>query len=82
MSGSTLPKAVLASPSQEERIEDASLVALRSSRYFEIVRTNAETSLQDMHQARIKALRKELDFFKESKWKYETIDKYIGQSSQ
>ena len=81
MSGSNLPKAILSSPSfSEEKFDGTSLSAtLKQTRYFEIVRTNAGQSLQDMHQNRIKNLRKELDYLKDTEWKYESIDKYIGQ---
>ncbi|RZC35347.1 hypothetical protein BDFB_014492, partial [Asbolus verrucosus] len=59
MSGSNLPKAILSPPPfQEEKSEGTSLSAtLRLTRYYEIVRTNAMQSLQDMHQNRLKALR-------------------------
>lgn len=81
MSGSNLPKAILSTPSsQEEKCESPSVSStLRHSWYYEIVRTNASQSLQDLHQNRIKKLRKELDYLKETEWKYENIDKYIGQ---
>lgn len=68
------------SPTQEERSEDSSVVAIKFTKYFEVVRTNAENSLQEIHQSRIKTLRKELDYIKETNWKYEPVDKYIGQS--
>lgn len=65
-------KTIVATPPQEERNEDP--FAIRCSKHFEIVRTNAESSLQDMHQAKIKLLRKELDFIKATNWKYSSVD--------
>lgn len=82
MSGSSLPKCILFSPAQEERNEDPSLAALKCTKYYEIIKTNAESSLQELHQNRMKSLRKELDYLKETVWKYEPIEKYIGQSTQ
>lgn len=82
MSASNLPKCILFSPAQEERNEDPSLAALKCTKYFEIIKTNADTSLQELHQNRMKSLRKELDFLKETAWKYEPIEKYIGQCAQ
>lgn len=48
----------------------------------EKVFTNAVSVSQEMHLGRIKALRKELDYLKETEWKYQPVDKYIGQSSE
>ncbi|EEZ99941.1 hypothetical protein TcasGA2_TC002737 [Tribolium castaneum] len=81
MSGSNLPKAILSTPSsQDEKSEGPSVSStLRLTWYHEIIRTNATQSLQDLHQHRVKTLRKELDYLKETEWKYESIDKYIGQ---
>lgn len=73
----SLPKTIISSPNQEERNEDPP-TAVKSTRHFEIVRTNAEGGLQEIHQTRIKSLRKELDYLKETNWKFESIDKYIG----
>lgn len=67
-----IPKTIIATPPQEERNEDP--FAIRCSKHFEVVRTNAESGLQEMHQARIKLLRKELDFIKETNWKYSSVD--------
>lgn len=63
---------VVSTPPQEERNTDP--FAIRCSKHFEVVRTNAESGLQEMHQAKIKSLRKELDFIKETNWKYSSVD--------
>lgn len=68
----TVPKTIVATPPQEERNEDP--FAIRCSKHFEVVRTNAESGLQEMHQTAIKLLRKELDTIKETNWKYSSID--------
>lgn len=73
----TVPKTITATPPQEDRNEDP--FSVRCSKQFEIVRKNAEIGLQEIHQARIKLLRKELDYIKETNWKYSTIDNYKGQ---
>lgn len=67
-----VPKTIIATPPQEERNEDP--FPIRCSKHFEVVRTNAESGLQEMHQAKIKLLRKELDFIKETNWKYSSVD--------
>lgn len=59
---------IIATPPQEERSEEP--FAVRCSKQFEVIRTNAESALQEMHHARIKMLRKELDYIKETNWKY------------
>jgi hypothetical protein len=68
MSGSNLPKAILSPPSSpEEKCEPLSLSStIKLTRYYEIVRSNATQSLQDIHQNKIKTLRKELDYLKET----------------
>lgn len=75
MSTLNLPKCILFSPSQEERNEDPSLAALKCTKYYEIIKTNADSSLQELHLNRIKSLRKELDYLKETAWKH-------GQNAQ
>lgn len=35
--------------------------------------------LKEAHQKRLKTLRKELDYLKNSAWMYQPIDKFIGQ---
>lgn len=82
MSTPNLTKSVLSSSPSEEKTEDPSQTVLKHARFYEVLRTNATNGIQEMHQNRIKSLRKELDFIKETKWKFEPIDKYIGQASQ
>ncbi|CAH2008310.1 unnamed protein product [Acanthoscelides obtectus] len=75
---STVPNATL-SLGLDDKSEDTTPFG-KAVRCYEIVNTNAEGSIQDMHQNRIKSLRKELEYLKETSWKYDPIDKYIGQS--
>lgn len=35
--------------------------------------------LKEAHQKRLKILRKELDYLKNSAWMYQPVDKFIGQ---
>lgn len=71
-------KAVLSSSIQDEKGDD--LTALRAaSKIQEMVNTNLALASQELHQNRIKSLRKELEYLKETEWRYEPIDKYIGQ---
>lgn len=82
MSGSNnIPLAMLSPPPAiDEKAETPSLQAtLRAAIYYEVVRSNAGQAIKDMHNERIKALRKELDYLKETEWKFSNIDKYIGQ---
>lgn len=82
MSTLNVPKCILFSPAQEERNDDPSLAALKSTKNYEIIKTNQDSSMQELHQNRLKSLRKELDHLKETAWKYEPIEMYIGQSAQ
>lgn len=82
MSASNMPKSILLSPSQEDKSEDLSCTALKSTKLYEITKVSVDQGVQEIHQNRIKSLRKELDFIKETEWKYEPTDIYIGQCSQ
>lgn len=82
MATSNLPKAVLSSPGQNEANDDSSSTAIKTSaKFHEMVKINCTQTFQELHQTRIKNLRKELDHLKETEWKYEPIDKYLGLSS-
>lgn len=71
---------MLNSPAQNKNNEDNTLSSVKScAKFGETVQVHSSQSLQELHQNRLKLLRKELDFVKESDWKYENIDKYIGQ---
>lgn len=73
-----IPKSVLSSPLQDEKGDD--LNALRNAALMhQIVNISVPIASQEIHQERIKMLRKELEYLKETEWKYENIDKYIGQ---
>lgn len=76
----TLPKSVLSSPSRNESDEDPNFLAVKTrTKFYEIVDTNSKQSEKESHQNRMQSLRKELDYLKETEWKYQPIDKYIGQ---
>lgn len=79
MSGSNLSKSILSDPLPPEDKQESVSVILRLTKYFELVRTNAAQSLDEMHQNRLKILRKEMDHLRETEWKYDPIEKYIGQ---
>lgn len=79
-----LPKSVLSSPNQCETIEETqrshdNLIIGRAT-FNEIVRVDARECQQEAHQSRIKNLRKELEYLKSTNWKYQPIEKYVGQS--
>lgn len=79
MSNPKVPQAINFS-SQEDRIEEPMIPALKCAKYSEMVKSNADSSIQELHENRLKNLRKEIDFLKETSWKYNPIEKYIGQS--
>lgn len=82
MATSNLPKAVLFSPNDPDVNEDATSQSIKTSAKFnERIIIGCAQTMQESHQARIKALRKELDYLKDTEWKYEPIDKYMGQST-
>lgn len=73
-----IPKALFSSPLQDDKADDLS--ALRTAaKINELVNVSASLASQEAHQTRIKSLRKELEFLKETEWKYEPIEKFIGQ---
>lgn len=76
MSASNLPKNVLSSqsPSDREAVTVKSML-----KFHEIIHDNVTQTENELHQNRMKNLRKELDYLKETEWKYQPIEKYIGQ---
>lgn len=79
MSSSNIPKSIFSSPSQLDKSDDLSTVR-NSAKLNEIVHLNSSLTVQEMHQNRMKMLRKELQYLKDNEWKFEPIDKYIGQN--
>lgn len=73
-----LAKAVLSSPNNQDEEKDPTKL-MYSNRLFEFIRKDTNISVQEVHKNRIKSLRKELDYINETKWKYEPIEKYMGQ---
>lgn len=79
MPNSNTPKSFFSSPSQIDKSDD--LITIRNSlKLNEIVQHNSSLTAQEMHQNRMKMLRKELQYLKENEWKFQPIDKYIGQN--
>lgn len=72
-----IPKSVLSSPQQGDRDDAATL--RRAAMMHEIVNMNISLASQEIHQNRIKQLRKETEYLKETEWKYEPVEKFIGQ---
>lgn len=83
MASTNLPKTVLLSPGQCVSSEDPQLspysTVRNRAKFNEIVYVNALQGQEEAHQNRLKNLRKELDYIKSTAWKYDPIEKYIGQ---
>lgn len=85
MSNSNVPKCIQLSPaeamknSEEEDKLLTSLPAYKNAELLMLVQTNQEAIEQEMHQNRMRELRKELLYLEDTAWKYEPIEKYIGQ---
>lgn len=67
-----IPKAIITTPPKADINDDS--YSLKCCRQFEVVTINAESGLQEMHQARIKILRKKLDYIKDTNWKFSSSD--------
>ena len=86
MSSSSLSKTVLSSPGQSES-QASEISSSPTSSSLIISRLKFEHSVdqtlsqmvRDGHNKRMKMLRKELDYLQSTAWKYQSIDKYIGQ---
>lgn len=72
-----IPKSVFSSPQLEDKDDTSTL--RKAAIMHEILTVCAFTNPQEIHQNRIKMLRKQTDYLKETEWKYEPIDKFIGQ---
>lgn len=86
MSLSGLSKTVLSSPGQSESqtselsSSPTSSSAILSRLKFEhSIDQNLSQLARDGHNKRLKTVRKELDYLQSTAWKYQSIDKYIGQ---
>lgn len=85
MSSSGLSKTVLSSPGQSEPQASEISSSPTSSAVFSRLKFehSVDQSLsqlaRDGHSKRLKILRKELDYLQSTAWKYQSIDKYIGQ---
>lgn len=77
-----LSRAVLSSPNQRENNEvPTSSRTLLLLKFDALVHVNHTEDQREAHQKRLKNLRKELlDNFNNLSWKYQPIEKYIGQS--
>ncbi|RZF35673.1 hypothetical protein LSTR_LSTR014289 [Laodelphax striatellus] len=83
----SLPKTVLSSPIQNES-QGTSLNSATPTKCltfpllkFEetVEKSRLQLGEQEALQKRLGNLRKELDYLQETAWKYQPIDKYIGQ---
>lgn len=72
-----IPKRILFSPQQDDK-DDATTLR-KAAMMHEIVKVNAALASQEMHQNRIKMLRKQTEYLKETEWKYEPVVKFLGQ---
>lgn len=72
-----IPKSARSLPQQDDKDDTTAL--RKAAMMHEIVNLNLLLSSQEMHQNRIKILRKQTEFLKETEWKYESVDKFIGQ---
>lgn len=72
-----IAKSVLSSPQLDEKDDMATL--RKAAMVHEIVNENVSLASQEMHENRIKTLRKETEYLKETEWKYEPIEHFIGQ---
>lgn len=72
-----IPKSVFSSPQLDDKDDTNTL--RKAAIIHEILNLSASTNSQEIHQNRIKMLRKQTDYLKETEWKYEPIDKFIGQ---
>lgn len=80
MSSSGVSKTVFSSPGQVEQGSEVGSSVVMSRLLFEHTVDQNHTFLQrDEHQKRLKTLRKELDYLQTTAWKYQPIEKYIGQ---
>jgi hypothetical protein len=85
MTSSGLSKTVLSSPGQSESQASEISSSPTSSAVFSRLKFehSIDQSLsqlaRDGHNKRLKMLRKELDYLQSTAWKYQAIDKYIGQ---
>lgn len=71
-----------AEPMKNDSEEDkllATLPAYKNAELLMLVQTSQETIEQELHQNRMRELRKELQYLEDTAWKYEPIEKYIGQ---
>lgn len=86
MSSSGLSKTVLSSPGQSESQASELSSSLPSStavlsrlKFEHTIDQSLSQLARDGHNKRLKMLRKELDYLQSTAWKYQPIDKYIGQ---
>lgn len=85
MSNLNVPKCIQLSPAKATKNSDSedksleSLPAYQNAELLMLVQTSQEEIEQELHQNRMRELRKELQYLEDTAWKYEPIEKYIGQ---
>lgn len=79
MSQTNLSNETSSSPSESE--EESKSLSTINKHFDQSTTSSAPTAVEEeSHQARMKTLREQLDYLKNTEWKYEPIEKYIGQA--
>lgn len=85
MSSNSLPKTVLSAPAQTVASGDGQMSAYSSIRnkanFNEMVYVNALQCHEEAHQNRLKSLREELEYLKNTAWQYEAIWKHTADNT-
>lgn len=83
MSSTNINRSVLSTsraPRKETNNSELSQLSLLARYKVEHAVDQARSQvLKEAHQKRLKVLRKELDYLKNSAWMYQPVDKFIGQ---
>lgn len=78
-----IPQSVLQSPAfDEQSSKDLNNLGRITdlTEFNELVQKETDQTFTELHQNRIKSLRKELKFLKETEWMYEHLNKNIRQN--
>lgn len=71
---------IIFTPTNNESADESNKKAVaKNVAIHTLTMINQRQSNSEVHQNRMKELRKELEYLKETEWKYEPIEKYIGQ---
>ncbi|ENN71771.1 hypothetical protein D910_06607 [Dendroctonus ponderosae] len=75
MANLNVPKCVLFTPAHEERSEESSSAVIKNTKFYEVITTCQEMQVQEQHENRLKDLRSELEYLKQTAWQYEGVEK-------